>query len=284
MFIRYDTAHLSKLIKNLFDLTGISISVLDKDYQVLAHYSRPNDFCSVLQRDSSAGKRCMECDQRILEKCRHSGKLEGHICTAGLYDSAMPIIKHDTIVGYVIMGRVRSAGSPAALPYAGSTDAATQKALQQLYDQIPMLTGIQLAALYDLLPSVLFDKAIQIIHDPLATEIAEYIQSHLAEDLSVGALCRRFHISVNHLYNLFHTNFDRSVQKYITEQRMVRAKELLLASREPIYEIAEKVGVDNYTYFCKLFKKQTGCSPLQFRAASLSETSAPGRDSLQITR
>jgi YesN/AraC family two-component response regulator len=33
----------------------------------------------------------------------------------------------------------------------------------------------------------------------------------------------------------------------------------------PIYQIAESVGVENYTYFCRLFKKMTGVSAGEYR-------------------
>jgi|GEM_PF-5885560 len=39
---------------------------------------------------------------KILNRCRISKKLESHICRAGLYDSAMPIIKDDNVVGFVV--------------------------------------------------------------------------------------------------------------------------------------------------------------------------------------
>ena len=265
MIIRYNIERLRLLVKNLFDLTGIGISILDTDHKVLINYSRPFDFCSLLQSIGDEADRCRQCDQRVLEKCRQSQKVEGHICMAGLYDSAMPIIKYDAVVGYVLMGGVRSASSPKSLQYIPDTDASTAQQLKELYNQIPVMMEKQLEALYKILPSILFDNAIRIIYDPLVNEIVEFIQANLTEDLCVKALCDQFHISANHLYNAFRTNLDRTVTEYITEQRMALARELLAASNDPIYVIAERVGIDNYTYFCKLFKKRNGCSPNQYR-------------------
>ncbi len=265
MIIQYDREQLRGLINNLFDLTGISLSVLDADYQLLVHCAHPNDFCTLLQSVDGESENCKKCDQRILKKCSRSGKLEGHICASGLYDSAMPIMKHNTIVGYVIMGRVRSERSPAVLQHIPDTDVKTVGKLKRLYNQLPSLTAKQLTALYSLLPSILFDNAIHIVYDPLVNEIVEHISTNLKEELSVSSICQRFHISANHLYNVFRENLDRTVNDYITEQRLTCAKELLASTDDPVYEIAENVGIGNYPYFCRLFKKRMGCTPVQYR-------------------
>lgn len=265
MIIQYDREQLKGLIDNLFDLTGISLSVLDADYQLLVHCSHPNDFCTLLQSVDGESENCKKCDQRILKKCSRSGKLEGHICASGLYDSAMPIMKRDTIVGYVIMGRIRSDRSPAVLQHIPDTDEKTVGKLKHLYNQLPFLTGKQLTALYSLLPSVLFDSAIRIVYDPMVNEIVEYIEEHLKEELNVTKICDNFHLSVNHLYDLFRENLGRTVNDFITQQRIARAKTMLVSSRKTVYEIAENVGIVNYPYFCKLFKKKTGITPSQFR-------------------
>ena len=268
MIIQYDKEQLNRLIKNLFDITGISMSVLDADYKPLAHCAHPDDFCTLLQSVDTENKNCIKCDKKILQKCSRSGKLEGHICASGLYDSAMPIVKHDTIVGYVIMGRVRSVHSPAQLQHIPHTDAKTAEKLKLLYNQLPFLSAKQLSALYALLPSVLFDNAIRIVYDPVVNAIVEYIDSHISGELSVAKICEKFHLSVNHLYNLFRENLGKTVNDYITEQRITLAKSLLTTDPKTVYEIAEAVGIANYPYFCKLFKKKTGLTPSQFRKTS----------------
>ena len=42
MIIQYDKEQLTRLIEDLFTLTGISMSVLDADYKILAHCSHPD--------------------------------------------------------------------------------------------------------------------------------------------------------------------------------------------------------------------------------------------------
>ena len=53
--------------------------------------------------------------------------------------------------------------------------------------------------------------------------------------------------------------------QYITTIRINKAKELLKDSGYSIQEIGSLVGYDNQLYFSRMFKKQTGCSPSQYR-------------------
>jgi two-component system response regulator YesN len=75
-------------------------------------------------------------------------------------------------------------------------------------------------------------------------------------------------MSKNTLYALFREHLGATVTEYITGLRIDRAKRLLRETKDTVYEVAESVGIDNYTYFCKLFKKREGISPSEYRKAS----------------
>lgn len=263
MIIQYHVEALHQLIQDISELTGISICILDTQGNALVKYSKDDDFCSLLQSLPGQTLLCRECDERILTQCAQSKRLENHICRTGLWDCAMPIMKHDTLVGYIIMGRIRV--NDTDLPYFPEADAATLEQLRTRYRQIPIMTEKQLHALYDLLPSILFHHAIRVIHDPFSTAVADFIRDHLPEDLNVQLLCAHFHVSTNSLYHAFRNNFGCTVNEYIVEQRIQKAKALLAAEDTPVYMIAEQVGIGNYTYFCKLFKKKTGITPSEYR-------------------
>ena len=47
--------------------------------------------------------------------------------------------------------------------------------------------------------------------------------------------------------------------------RMRRAKELLADTNEKIYEIAAEVGYSDAVYFNKVFKKNAGVTPKEYR-------------------
>ena len=268
MIIQYNAKQLNRIINNIFVLTGISISILDSNYNVLANCSKEQDFCSLSQTFDDKKTLCSQCDQKILKLCESTKKMESHICWAGLYDSAMPIVKNDTIVAFAIMGRMRSERSPVLPQILPDDDPHTLEQLYELYSKLPFMTETKLSALYDLLSYVLFEPSIQIVYDSFINKAIDFIDTHLHEDLSVGALCNKFHISKNYLYKAFSNNLGSSVNEYIATQRLKRAKEMLTICDEPVYIVAEKVGIYNYTYFCRWFKKRMGISPNEYRKAS----------------
>ena len=253
MKIRYDVQKLKRIISDLSILTGISMSFLDTERRVLCNCSKGDDFCSVLQRDEKNDRLCACSDERILNKCLESKRFEGHICHAGLFDAAMPIIKDGIFAGIVLMGRVRLEGE-------GKSENTSE-----LYKAVPKFRDEQIKSLGSLLPNVLFESAVFIEFDGRASEISAYIKNNLTENLSVDLICKRFLMSKNTLYELFKDYFGSTVTEYIIDERMGKAKRLLRETKAPVYEIAERVGVNNYTYFCKLFKKREGITPVEYR-------------------
>ncbi|MEE1074393.1 MAG: PocR ligand-binding domain-containing protein, partial [Acutalibacteraceae bacterium] len=108
MKIKYNTETLQHIITDLSELTGISMAFLDNDFNYLVRCCDDNDYCSALQKYSILKRPCHCSDTDILNKCKNSHKTESHICHAGLCDSAMPIIKNEIIVCYIIFGRIKT--------------------------------------------------------------------------------------------------------------------------------------------------------------------------------
>ena len=100
---------------------------------------KSNDFCGLLQSDINNKKRCSCSDNFILNKCLESKRFESHICYAGLFDAAMPIIKDDVFAGMVLMGRLRLSGN-SEIPLLSAD-------MKEKYDALPEFSDEQIAAL-----------------------------------------------------------------------------------------------------------------------------------------
>lgn len=72
-------------------------------------------------------------------------------------------------------------------------------------------------------------------------------------------------ISGNYLNRLVKKATGRSVGAWIDIVRIQRAKQLLTETREPVIDIAVAVGIEDQSYFSRLFKKETGLTPSAFR-------------------
>lgn len=259
MHIKYNTEKINRILNDLSVLTGVTIDLIDLKYNIIGMGGKRNPFCLYYQQKSEDKSNCRNCDNYILEECKKSGKLESHICHAGLYDFAMPLKKREILVGYIIFGQIKSTMSPKNYGVGE---------VQKLYDETPFYSDEKIECLKDLFPQILFENAITLEYDSLVDEIGMYIANNLHKDLSVNGLCKKFSVSKNYLYKVFHQTHNCTINDYVSSVKIKKAQMLLKETKEPIYKIAEIVGVPNDTYFCKLFKIKTGISPSDYRKVS----------------
>lgn len=99
----------------------------------------------------------------------------------------------------------------------------------------------------------------------LIYKFSNYIVSNIREDLSVEALCSLFSISRSKLYELSNKYFGMSIAKYIRKKRVDYAAKLLAENKCLVSEAADKAGFDDYNYFSKVFKKEMGVVPREYK-------------------
>lgn len=104
----------------------------------------------------------------------------------------------------------------------------------------------------------------------LSERAADYICQHFAEDLSLDTIAEHCGISAAYLSRIFAQEQGKGVQEYLTDLRIKRAKELLIETNEKIYEIAAKSGYPDAVYFNKVFKKNTGMTPKEYRVQEIT--------------
>ncbi|HJA25132.1 MAG TPA: response regulator [Candidatus Fournierella merdigallinarum] len=98
--------------------------------------------------------------------------------------------------------------------------------------------------------------------------VAEYLQAHAAEHISLQSVAEEFGFNYTYLSYLFKKNMGRSPSEYLTACRIERAKELLRRNREySVKEVAALAGYDDPYYFSRIFKNNTGLSPSEYRRA-----------------
>ena len=98
----------------------------------------------------------------------------------------------------------------------------------------------------------------------LLEKILTFIESNLAENLSLDDTGKRFFVSRSTISNTFRKEMGISFYQYVTQRRLVAAKNLILENI-PMEIIAGKVGFSDYSSFYRAFKSEYGISPRQFR-------------------
>lgn len=101
--------------------------------------------------------------------------------------------------------------------------------------------------------------------------IRDYIGQHFGDDqLSIKAISEHVHLSTSYICTLFKTETGQTLNQYITEYRIERAKLLLADPRNKIADISARVGYSDGNYFSKSFRKAVGLSPSEYREKELS--------------
>lgn len=100
--------------------------------------------------------------------------------------------------------------------------------------------------------------------------ISRYINEHYTKDISLQDIAANMKYSEAYFCKLFKQCFDKNFTAYIAEFRIGKAKALLSDVRINVKEVSDRVGYQNSSYFARVFKRQTGMSPSDYRLVSLA--------------
>lgn len=92
----------------------------------------------------------------------------------------------------------------------------------------------------------------------------KYIDENFDKDISLHDLGK--HVNMNSAYfsRIFKQVTNKNFIDYLTDIRIEKAKQLVLNGNFKVSEIAEKVGYRSVSYFGRIFKQATGCTPREY--------------------
>lgn len=104
--------------------------------------------------------------------------------------------------------------------------------------------------------------------------INEIINNYTDSDFNLEDAYKLVPLSKEHTRKLFIKEHGISPSKYLLQKRLALAKQLLLKKDDGylnIHKIAETCGFDDQSYFCRVFKKETGVTPNEFQPTLLND-------------
>ena len=100
----------------------------------------------------------------------------------------------------------------------------------------------------------------------ILNQAVSYIKENYADNsLSLDEVAARACMSPCYFAVIFKQESGRTFNRYLTDLRINKAKDMILYTDMKSYEIGPKVGYDNPSYFSTVFKKSTGMSPSEYR-------------------
>lgn len=102
---------------------------------------------------------------------------------------------------------------------------------------------------------------------PVSTrrQIVQFIKENYTQNITLTSLSEQYGLSVGYLSGRLKEDLGFPFSEYVTNKRIQKARELLADETLSIESIAGMVGYNDYFYFIKVFKKNTGISPSKYR-------------------
>ena len=94
-----------------------------------------------------------------------------------------------------------------------------------------------------------------------------YIRKNIGSRLNIEQLADKACMSKDHYIRVFKHETGETPNAYITKRKMEKAELVLLTTDLPVKSIADLLGYDDYSYFNRIFRKNSGMTPLQYRAS-----------------
>jgi two-component system, response regulator YesN len=100
--------------------------------------------------------------------------------------------------------------------------------------------------------------------DPIAY-VKNYIWTNFNKEISLNLLASTVYLHPAYLSRLFKQTTNVTITDYLSHVRIEKAKELLLEAHMKIQDISHAVGIESPVYFGRIFKKETGLTPQEYR-------------------
>ena len=126
---------------------------------------------------------------------------------------------------------------------------------------------LQLHGLVEILFSYFVKHAKQraVMSDSRMAGLMKYVQEHMEEPLSTEELAQQACVTKCHLIRMFRSALGMTPLRYITQCKVQHAQTLLLRTELSVKQVGEAVGFKDISYFIRLFRRQLGFTPQEYR-------------------
>lgn len=265
----YDVDKLTELINDYAIITDVRITIVDPAGTTICQstYKRA-PFCRMMLSNPESEKTCHHSEVKSF--CKRSPKgFTSASCHAGFTESSHPIVKDGEFIGYILSGPMRTKENIYDFADCLNYPVEDIEKLNEIYRQTPYYDDEKARAIGRIVSMlstyIISNEYINTETSDFMRTVSKYIMVNLTKPLNADFICKKLNVSKTFLYNQFRIYKNKTVNEYINSKRITAAKYMLVNSNYPLSRVSDNVGISDYTYFSKLFKKLTGYTPLQYR-------------------
>ena len=262
------------LLRDFYTLSGLRTVLFDNyGRDTLSYPASLPEFCRLVRSTRQGEEACLQCDQTACRRARTERRPVVYTCHSGLTEVIMPLRAGEETIGYFLLCHIVQEDEreqswercrERCAPYVSD-----EAVLRAAWDELPRVSGDFLRASSSLLllaaHAVIEAQMVRVVSDSMTTRLEKYVDDHLEQSLTSERICTALGVSRTALYHLATDAYGCGISEYITRRRIRRAQELLIRTNQGGVDICNQCGFNNYNYFIRVFKKQTGFTPKMYR-------------------
>lgn len=275
MSTKIDVENLQAIMRHFHIATQLRMAIFDLEFhELIAWPTERNALCNLLRTTKEGDARCRICDLSAQYQV-HQNICQNYIytCHAGLFDAIAPIMDDRRIIGYMMIGQCVPKDVPIKKAWSDSLhyceDIIDISVIKKEYYKFPRLTREQMESCVQIMNACALyigsHKYVNPESDEIFAKIRLYINAHITETLSTALLCEKLLLPRNALFRIMKSETGLTPGQYIQAKRIELAQSLLQNRELSIAEVAGLCGITDYNYFSRIFKKQLGLSPREYR-------------------
>jgi AraC-like DNA-binding protein/mannose-6-phosphate isomerase-like protein (cupin superfamily) len=106
--------------------------------------------------------------------------------------------------------------------------------------------------------------------EAVVIQVQNYITKNFNRCIKLNDISQELCVSSNYINSVFKLVTGKTIIHYVEEFKVKKAKEMLLSTEYKVSAIANELGYYDQYHFSKIFKKETGLSPTQYRITAIS--------------
>lgn len=262
---------ITSILCELHKISGFRVSLHGTDFKEIAAYPQERlPFCAEIQKNGEEFRQCESCDVDAATVVMKSGRAYIYKCRYGLCEAVCPLYNFGTLTGYLMMGQVADENTDLDALRSKLFDLSHDfSKINEIVESTPSVSSerinsfvniMTICAEYMTLANILTSST------PKLPELAKiYLHENYSKKVTIDRMCRTFCCSKSALLTSFKKEYGRTVIDYLSELRVEEAKKLLSSTSLSINEISDATGFFDQSYFSKVFSKEVGITPSDFR-------------------
>ena len=259
------------VLYELYKITGFRMSLHDANYNEIAAY--PEDTMPICKRVHSflgEEEKCKECDRRAFKTVLETKEPIIYKCRYGLTEAISPLYNFGIHTGFLMMGQIMDERCDRKITVSELTKLGVPK------DEAEELVKNMRTVCSDMISSYVrimticaqyltLSNAVPGTKPTIAESANKFIHENIDKRLTISDICTEVGCSKTTLISAFKKEFGITVNDAITKAKLDEAKHLLSIGKHSICEVARMTGFYDQSYFSKVFSKEYGITPTEFK-------------------